>query len=81
MLSSADLHLERALIIAALGLFFGAGFSYTLIAFIINSVRRKNKKTLYYVLSFLISGIIVVVLAALYFYNILIEHTESQNGY
>ena len=81
MLSSADLHLERALIIAALGLFFGAGFSYTLIVFIINSVRRKNKKTLYYVLSFLISGIIVVVLAALYFYNILIEHPESQSGY
>ncbi|MDV4112851.1 hypothetical protein CMT20_13660 [Elizabethkingia anophelis] len=81
MLSSADLHMERALIIAALGLFFGAGFSYTLIAFIINSVRRKNKKTLYYVLSFLISGIIVVVLAALYFYNILIEHPESRSGY
>ncbi|AQX51585.1 hypothetical protein HZP84_04295 [Elizabethkingia anophelis] len=81
MLSSADLHMERALIIAALGLFFGAGFSYTLIAFIINSVRRKNKKTLYYVLSFLISGIIVVVLAALYFYNILIEHPEPRSGY
>ena len=77
MLSSADLHLERALIIAALALFFGAGLSYTLIIFIINSIRKKHQKVLYYVLSFLISGIIVVVLTALYFYNISIEYPES----
>ncbi|AJW62113.1 hypothetical protein VO54_00626 [Elizabethkingia miricola] len=77
MLSSADLHLERALIITALALFFGAGLSYTLIIFIINSIRKKHQKVLYYVLSFLISGIIVVVLTALYFYNISIEYPES----
>ncbi|WP_454059017.1 hypothetical protein [Elizabethkingia ursingii] len=81
MLSSADLHLERALILTALALFLGAGTSFTLITFIINSIRKKHKKALYYVLSFLIFGIIVVVLAALYFYNILIEHPESRSGY
>lgn len=80
MLSSADLHLERALILTALILFFGAGFSCTLIIFIINAVRKKHKKALYYVLSFLISGIIAVVLAALsffaYFDRTLIEYPE-----
>ncbi|KUY29945.1 hypothetical protein [Elizabethkingia ursingii] len=81
MLSSADLHLERALILTALALFLGAGTSFTLIIFIINSIRKKHKKALYYVLSFLIFGIIVVVLAALFFYNILIEHPGSQSGY
>lgn len=79
MLSSADF-LERALILTALTLFFGAEFSCTLIIFIINAVRKKHKKALYYVLSFLISGIIAIVLAALYFYmyfyRTLIEYPE-----
>ncbi len=78
MLSSADL--QRTLILTVLGLFFGAGFSCTLIIFIINAVRKKHKKAFYYVLSFLISGIIAVVLAVLYFYSIfyrtLIEYPE-----
>ncbi|PWN65967.1 hypothetical protein C1638_006180 [Chryseobacterium oncorhynchi] len=73
MLSSADLHLERALILTALILFLGAGFSCMLIIFTINSVRKKQKNTLYYILSFLISGIIVLALVTFYFYIMLIE--------
>ena len=46
MLSSADLHLERALVLTALALFLGAGISFTLIIFIINSIRKNIKGTL-----------------------------------
>ncbi|HCM35839.1 MAG TPA: hypothetical protein DF603_16995 [Chryseobacterium sp.] len=73
MLSSADLHLERALILTALILFLGAGFSCMFIIFIINSVKKKQKNILYYVLSFLVSGIIVLALVAFCFYTVLIE--------
>lgn len=73
MLSSADLHLERALILTALILFLGAGFSCMFIIFIINSVKKKQKNILYYVLSFLVSGIIVLALVAFCFYTMLIE--------
>lgn len=67
MLSSADLNLERALFLVVLMIFFGAGFFCTLLAFIINSIQKKNKKGLYYAFLFLISGIIAVILAAFYF--------------
>lgn len=67
MLSSADLHLERALFLATLMIFFGAGLLCTLIVFIINSVQKKKKKGLYYPLVFLVSGITVTSLAAVYF--------------
>ncbi|AZA98425.1 hypothetical protein EG359_01855 [Chryseobacterium joostei] len=70
MLSSADLHFERALILTALILFLGAGFSCM---FIINSVKKKQKNILYYVLSFLVSGIIVLALVTFCFYTMLIE--------
>lgn len=73
MLSSVDLHLERALILSALILFFGAGLSYTLIIFIVNSVRKKQRNGLYYLLSFGISGIIVLALVSFYFYIMFIE--------
>lgn len=77
MLSSADLHLERALFLAVLILFFGTGFLCTLIAFIINSIRKKNKSGRYYILLFLISGAIGVVSAAFYFYVILFEQVGN----
>ncbi len=67
MLSSADLHLERALFLTALMIFFGAGFLCTLIVFIMNSIRKKSKKGLYYLFLFLISGIAVLGFAAVYF--------------
>lgn len=70
MLSSADLHIERALFLAVLILFFGAGFLVTLITFIINSLLKKNKKARYYFFVFLISGIIGVALAMFYCYMI-----------
>ncbi|GEM_PF-651069 len=73
MLSSADLNLERALFIAVLTLFFGAGFLSTLLIFIMNAVRKKNKSTLYYFLWFLISGITAVILAGAYFYMLFIK--------
>ncbi|AZA76374.1 hypothetical protein EG347_01945 [Chryseobacterium sp. G0186] len=73
MLSSADLQIERALFLSALIIFFGVGFSCTLIIFIINSIRKKPKNALYYVFSFLISGTIVLALAAFCFCMILIQ--------
>lgn len=73
MLSSADLHLEKLLILTVLTIFFGAGFFCTLIIFIINSVRKKKKNGLYYVLYFLFSGILILVLAAFYFYTMLLK--------
>ncbi|KAA2223173.1 hypothetical protein FW780_02915 [Chryseobacterium sediminis] len=73
MLSSADLHLERALFLVVLILFFGTGFLCTLITFIMNSIRKKNKRGRYYILLFLISGTIGVALAAFYFCVILFE--------
>lgn len=76
MLSSADLHLERALFLAVLILFFGTGFLCTLIIFIINSILKKNKTGRYYILGFLISGLIGVVLTAFYCYMILFEQAE-----
>lgn len=77
MLSSADLHLERALFLAVLILFFGTGFLYTLIVFIINSIRKKNKSGRYYLLIFIISGLIGVVLTAFYCYMILFEQAQT----
>lgn len=77
MLSSADLHLERALFLAVLILFFGTGFLCTLIALIINSIRKKNKSGRYYILFFLISGAIGVASAAFYFYVILFEQVGN----
>ncbi|AZB11486.1 hypothetical protein EG344_22935 [Chryseobacterium sp. G0162] len=77
MLSSVDLHLERLLLITVLTLFFGAGFLCTLIIFIINSIRKKNKKPLYYFLLFLISGIIAIGLAAFYFYITFINESYT----
>lgn len=73
MLSSADLHLERALFLVVLILFFGTGFLCTLITFIMNWIRKKNKRGRYYILLFLISGTIGVALAAFYFYVIFFE--------
>lgn len=77
MLSSADLHLERALFLAVLILFFGTGFLCTLIALIINSIRKKNKSGRYYILLFLISGAIGVASAVFYFYVILFEQVGN----
>lgn len=77
MLSSADLHLERALFLAVLILFFGTGFLCTLIVFIINSIRKKNKSGRYYLLIFIISGLIGVVLTAFYCYMILFEQAQT----
>ncbi|KPE49613.1 hypothetical protein [Chryseobacterium indologenes] len=68
MLSSVDLNLERALFLAVLILFSGAGFSCTLIIFMINSIRKKHKNGWYYIFLFLVSGIIALILAASYFY-------------
>lgn len=77
MLSSADLHLERALFLAVLILFFGTGFLCTLIVFIINSIRKKNKSGRYYLLIFIISGLIGVILTAFYCYMILFEQAQT----
>ncbi|HCN49497.1 MAG TPA: hypothetical protein DIT10_10450 [Chryseobacterium sp.] len=71
MLSSADLNLERALLLAVLIIFFGAGLLCTLIVFIINSIRKKRKTGLYYLFLFLISGITVLGLAVFYFCTLL----------
>ena len=73
MLSSADLHLERALFLAVLIIFFGAGLMCTLIGFIINFLQKKNKKASYYILLFVISGLIGVVLAVSFCYMMLFE--------
>ncbi|REC42880.1 hypothetical protein DRF67_19965 [Chryseobacterium pennipullorum] len=73
MLSSADLHLERSLLLATLTLFLGVGFLCTFIIFMIHSVQNKKKSTMYYLLLFVISGLIAVTLIVFYFYIILIE--------
>lgn len=73
MLSSADLHLERALFLAVLIIFFGAGLICTLIGFIINSLQKKNKKASYYLLLFVISGLTGIVLAVFFCYMMLFE--------
>ncbi len=72
MLSSADLHLERALFLAVLILFFGAGFLCTLITFIFHSILKRNKRVRYYIAVFLISGITGIALAVFYCYLILV---------
>jgi len=77
MLSSADLHLERALFLAVLILFFGTGFLCTFTVFMINSIRKKNESGRYYMFLFLISGTIGVALAAFYFYVILFEQAGN----
>ena len=76
MLSSADLHLERALFFAVLIIFFGTGSLCTLIIFMINSLLKKNKTGRYYIFGFLISGLIGIVLTAFYCYMILFEQAE-----
>ncbi|RXM38921.1 hypothetical protein BOQ62_14645 [Chryseobacterium sp. CH21] len=72
MLSSADLHLERALFLAVLILFFGAGILYTLIILIIHSLQKKIKTAGYYFLSFLLSGVIVVIMSILFLYTMIL---------
>ncbi|MDR2236487.1 MAG: hypothetical protein LBE92_10205 [Chryseobacterium sp.] len=69
MLSSADLNLERALVFVVLMLFFGTGLLYTVIVFLIHSIQKKKKNILYYVLSFVISGITGLLLATFIFVN------------
>ncbi|WP_276964239.1 hypothetical protein [Chryseobacterium sp.] len=76
MLSSADLHLERTLFLAVLIIFLGAGFLCTLITFIINFLQKKDKNGTYYLLTFIISGLVGVVLTAFYCYMILFEQAE-----
>lgn len=66
MLSSADLHLE-GLFFAVLMIFFGAGFLCSLMVFIINSIGNKKEDVLYYLLLFLTSGIIALILVVSYF--------------
>ncbi|MDN3693283.1 hypothetical protein QWZ06_13810 [Chryseobacterium tructae] len=73
MLSSADLHLERALLIVALMIFFGVGFFCMFLVFIINSIQKKNKSGHYYFFLFLISGTIALSLAAFYFSTMLMN--------
>lgn len=77
MLSSADLHLERALIIAVFIIFLGVGFLCTLITFIINFLQKKDRNSTYYLLAFIISGLIGVVLTAFYCYMILFEQAQT----
>lgn len=45
----------------------------TLIGFIINFLQKKNKKASYYILLFVISGLIGVVLAVSFCYMMLFE--------
>ena len=77
MLSSADLHLERVLFLAVLVIFLGIGFLCTLIAFVINFLQKKDKNRKYYLLVFIISGLIGVVLTAFYCYMILFEQAQT----
>ncbi len=71
MLSSANLNLEGALIYIALMLFFGAGILYTLIVFIVNSVQKKPKSGSYYLISFFVSGFLVLLISALILISLL----------
>ncbi|MDQ1856560.1 hypothetical protein [Chryseobacterium sp. WLY505] len=77
MLSSADLHLERALFLAVFIIFLGVGFLCTLITFIINFLQKKEKNGKYYLLLFTISGLLGVVLTAFYVYMILFEQAQT----
>lgn len=71
MLSSANLNLEGALISLALMLFFGAGTLYTIIAFIVNSIQKKAKSGWYYLISFLVSGFLVLLISVLILISLL----------
>ncbi|MGV0980330.1 hypothetical protein [Empedobacter falsenii] len=64
MLSSANLNIEGALISLVLMLFFGSGILYTTLALIVNTIQNKPKKSTYYFVTFLISGIIGLFVSA-----------------
>lgn len=64
MLSSANLNIEGALISLVLMLFLGSGILYTILALIVNTIQNKPKKSTYYFITFLISGIIGLFVSA-----------------
>ncbi|CAM3428825.1 hypothetical protein ELOC111193_04310 [Elizabethkingia occulta] len=66
MLSSASLNLESALIYFIILSFLASGFIYTLIVLIIHAYQKKLKNFSYYFISYLISGIIGIVLICLF---------------
>ncbi len=65
MLSSANLNIEGALISLVLMLFFGSGILYTIIALIVNNIQKRSKSGWYYLISFLISGFIGLLVSAM----------------
>ncbi|MFN3019823.1 hypothetical protein ACK1KB_02395 [Chryseobacterium sp. TY3] len=74
MLSSANIDIEGALIQIALLIFFCAGLFAVIIAFIINKVQKKTKNGLYYFLSFVFSGIAVLIITTLIFSAIFLSN-------
>ncbi len=64
MLSSANLDFTGILIDLAFMLFFGVGVGYSLIVGIIHIVQKKTKTFGYYLRTFLIAGIVGLVLGA-----------------
>lgn len=65
MLSSANLNIEGALISLVLMLFFGSGILYTIIALIVYNIQKRSKSGWYYLISFLISGFIGLLVSAM----------------
>ncbi|CDN73003.1 conserved hypothetical protein [Elizabethkingia anophelis] len=66
MLSSASLNLESALFYITLLAFLASGFVYTLSVLIVHAFQKRIKSFRYYFISYLISGVIGILLICLY---------------
>nr|HDP3250748.1 hypothetical protein [Elizabethkingia anophelis] len=62
MLSSASLNLESALFYITLLAFLASGFVYTLSVLIVHAFQKRIKNFRYYFISYLISGVIGILL-------------------
>ncbi|AIL44719.1 hypothetical protein [Elizabethkingia anophelis] len=66
MLSSASLNLESALFYITLLAFLASGFVYTLSVLIVHAFQKRIKNFRYYFISYLISGVIGILLIYLF---------------
>ncbi|WJJ99519.1 hypothetical protein [Elizabethkingia anophelis] len=66
MLSSASLNLESALFYITLLAFLASGFVYTLSVLIVHAFQKRIKNFRYYFISYLISGVIGILLICLF---------------
>jgi len=68
MLSSASLNIESALCYFIILSFLASGFVYTLPVLIVHAFQKKLKIFRYYFVSYLISGVVGILLICLFAY-------------